>query len=50
MGSRARREHRKRAFTGTCPDGAFAHQTSLIRDRLLSGTILQSDETSARVT
>jgi len=28
---------------------AFAHQTSLIRDRLLSGTILQSDETSARV-
>lgn len=29
--------------------GAFAHQTSLIRDRLLSGTILQSDETSARV-
>jgi transposase len=30
-------------------DGVFAHQTSLIRDRLLSGTILQSDETSARV-
>ena len=29
--------------------GVFAHQTSLIRDRLLSGTILQSDETSARV-
>jgi transposase len=29
--------------------GAFARQTSLIRDRLLSGTILQSDETSARV-
>ena len=29
--------------------GAFAHQRSLIRDRLLSGTILQSDETSARV-
>jgi transposase len=29
--------------------GAFAGQTSLIRDRLLSGTILQSDETSARV-
>jgi transposase len=29
--------------------GAFADQTSLIRDRLLSGTILQSDETSARV-
>jgi transposase len=29
--------------------GTFAHQTSLIRDRLLSGTILQSDETSARV-
>jgi len=28
---------------------AFAYQTSLIRDRLLSGTILQSDETSARV-
>ncbi|MGC2489393.1 MAG: IS66 family transposase [Candidatus Sulfotelmatobacter sp.] len=28
---------------------AFARQTSLIRDRLLSGTILQSDETSARV-
>jgi transposase len=28
---------------------AFAHQTSLIRDRLLSGTVLQSDETSARV-
>ena len=28
---------------------AFAHQTSVIRDRLLSGTILQSDETSARV-
>jgi transposase len=27
----------------------FAHQASLIRDRLLSGTILQSDETSARV-
>jgi transposase len=29
--------------------GAFARQSSLIRDRLLSGTILQSDETSARV-
>ncbi len=29
--------------------GAFAHQSSMIRDRLLSGTILQSDETSARV-
>jgi transposase len=29
--------------------GAFARQTNLIRDRLLSGTILQSDETSARV-
>ena len=29
--------------------GAFARQTSLIRDRLLAGTILQSDETSARV-
>jgi len=29
--------------------GVFALQTSLIRDRLLSGTILQSDETSARV-
>ena len=29
--------------------GAFARQASLIRDRLLSGTILQSDETSARV-
>jgi transposase len=29
--------------------GGFARQTSLIRDRLLSGTILQSDETSARV-
>jgi transposase len=29
--------------------GAFAAQASLIRDRLLSGTILQSDETSARV-
>ena len=28
---------------------AFARQTSLIRDRLLSGTVLQSDETSARV-
>jgi len=28
---------------------AFAHQSSMIRDRLLSGTILQSDETSARV-
>ncbi len=28
---------------------AFARQTSLIRERLLSGTILQSDETSARV-
>jgi transposase len=28
---------------------AFARQRSLIRDRLLSGTILQSDETSARV-
>src|SRR3954464_12918862 len=28
---------------------AFAHQRSLIRDRLLSGTVLQSDETSARV-
>ena len=28
---------------------AFARQASLIRDRLLSGTILQSDETSARV-
>ena len=28
---------------------AFACQRSLIRDRLLSGTILQSDETSARV-
>ena len=28
---------------------AFARQTILIRDRLLSGTILQSDETSARV-
>src|SRR5450759_3769585 len=28
---------------------AFAHQTSLSRDRRLSGTILQSDETSARV-
>jgi transposase len=28
---------------------AFSRQTSLIRDRLLSGTILQSDETSARV-
>src|SRR3954468_11411838 len=28
---------------------AFADQTSLIRDRLLSGTVLQSDETSARV-
>jgi len=28
---------------------AFARQTSLIRDRLLSGTTLQSDETSARV-
>ena len=27
----------------------FARQASLIRDRLLSGTILQSDETSARV-
>lgn len=27
----------------------FAQQASLIRDRLLSGTILQSDETSARV-
>ena len=27
----------------------FAHQATLIRDRLLSGTILQSDETSARV-
>ncbi len=31
-----------------CSD-AFARQTSMIRDRLLSGTILQSDETSARV-
>ncbi len=31
-----------------CGD-AFARQTSMIRDRLLSGTILQSDETSARV-
>ena len=29
--------------------GTFARQASLIRDRLLSGTILQSDETSARV-
>jgi len=29
--------------------GAFARQASLIRDRLLSGTILQSDETSVRV-
>ena len=29
--------------------GTFARQTSLIRDRLLSGTILQSDETSVRV-
>jgi transposase len=29
--------------------GAFARQTSLIRERLLSGTILQSAETSARV-
>jgi len=28
---------------------AFAHQSSMIRDRLLSGTILQYDETSARV-
>ena len=28
---------------------AFAHQSSMIRDRLLSGNILQSDETSARV-
>ena len=28
---------------------AFAQQSSMIRDRLLSGTILQSDETSARV-
>jgi len=28
---------------------AFAHQSSMIRDRLLLGTILQSDETSARV-
>jgi transposase len=28
---------------------AFSRQTSLIRERLLSGTILQSDETSARV-
>lgn len=27
---------------------AFSRQTSLIRERLLSGTILQSDETSAR--
>jgi transposase len=29
--------------------GAFARQTELIRARLLSGSILQSDETSARV-
>jgi transposase len=29
--------------------GTFARQASLLRDRLLSGTILQSDETSARV-
>jgi transposase len=29
--------------------GTFARQASLIRDRLLSGTILQSDETSVRV-
>jgi len=29
--------------------GAFADQARLIRDRLLAGTILQSDETSARV-
>jgi len=28
---------------------AFARQSSMIRDRLLSGTILQSDETSVRV-
>jgi transposase len=28
---------------------AFSHQASLIRERLLSGTVLQSDETSARV-
>ena len=29
--------------------GAFARQTELIRARLLSGSILQSDETSMRV-
>jgi transposase len=28
---------------------AFAHQTSLIRARLLAGTVLQSDETTVRV-
>ena len=41
-----------RARSSTCCDaarGAFARQTSLIRDRLLSGTILQSDETGLRV-